>query len=296
MTRHIIVLMVVAVTVSLFAACTITPDTYTLAVAGDRRITLADIQQHPYFRELIDEFVNKMLIADECAAKGIKIPEEKINERLEEMITGSGGRESWETSLAMQNMSEENVRDRIMFQMMFEELLKSKVEVKEEEVRAEFEVNPDYYRRDYARQHDLTVDEQENLTFDEMKEYLIDQFKLTRGYQLAQPTLDELREKAKIDYVYMTPEQRADFEKREALVKKVRQQQEAETSALQVQENGSGEKSAEGAESAPAESAEGGGTDADEKADQEKAPDESAESGQAEEASGEDTAGEASTG
>jgi hypothetical protein len=252
MMRCINIVVIAATLMLLVGACTITPDTYTIATADDHRITLKDIQDSPNFVQVVREAVVKLLVFDAASAQGISVTKEQIDEKVDEMLVSMGGEESLDDWLRSMGMELDDLQEMFRFNLTLVELAKSKIDVTDDEVKAEFEMNPEHYRREYAREFDLTVDEVENLTFEDMKEYLVDQYKIGRAYPMMDTIIKELEATAEIDYLYLSPEEREEM--------KVKQEKErekiipAETAveeqplSVTIEENGSGEEPAPGEE------------------------------------------------
>jgi len=248
MMRCINLVVVAATLMLLVGACTITPDTYTIATVDDHRITLKDLQDEPGFKQMVDNTVMKLLIFDAASAKGISITKEQIDEEIETMREQFGSEEALMEFLEGQGATIEYVREYHKFILTFNELLKSEVDVTDEEAKAEFELNPEFYRGEYARESNLTVDEAENLTFEDLKEFVIDQLKLGRASMQGESTIDELRANADIDYLYLPPEERAEMKakqekEREKVVPSIAEEEEQPLSVT-IEENGSGEEPA----------------------------------------------------
>jgi len=248
MMRCINLVVVAATLMLLVGACTITPDTYTIATVDDHRITLKDLQDEPGFKQMVDNTVMKLLIFDAASAKGISITKEQIDEEIETMREQFGSEEALMEFLEGQGATIEYVREYHKFILTFNELLKSEVDVTDEEAKAEFELNPEFYRGEYARESNLTVDEAENLTFEDLKEFVIDQLKLGRASMQGESTIDELRANADIDYLYLSPEERAEMKakqekEREKVVPSIAEEEEQPLSVT-IEENGSGEEPA----------------------------------------------------
>ncbi len=262
MFRKCLTVTILTAVISLAAACTPTPDTYTIATLNGKAITLKDVQKSPNFKNIVDELIMKQVIEDEAAKQGIKITDAKLAEEFDKMRKGFGSEEEWKNVLDAQGMTEKDVKDQVRSRLIFFELLKSSEKVTDEEAKAEFDANPDYYRNMYAQEKNLTVDEAANLKFEDMKEYLVDQMKLNHAYPKAQTMIEDLKAKANIVYTFMTPEERDKLKKRDADAKKKRD--EAEKGAMPVTppaENGSGDEAADGDKSAGGEGDEAKGDD-----------------------------------
>jgi hypothetical protein len=165
---------------------------------------------------------------------------------VEETMRGAGGEQGIKEYLDSMGMTMQDLREIFRFNLTLVELAKSEVEYTVDEVKAEFELNPDLYRREYSREYDLTVDEVENLTFEDMQEFLVDKYVTSKAYPMMDPLIRELEAEADIDYVYLPPGERAEMkaeaEKEKAKPEPVEKEEPAP--GVTVQEDGSGEEPA----------------------------------------------------
>jgi len=248
MMRCIHIVVVAATLTLLIGGCTITPDTYTIATADDHQITLKDIQDSPNFVQVVREAVVKLLVFDAASAAGVTVAKEQIDEKVDEMRGSMGGEEGLQEWLSSMGMELSDLEEMFEFNLTLIELAKSKVSVTEGEVKAEFELNPEHYRREYAREFDLTVDEAENLSFEDMKDYLVDQYKTGKAYPLMDSIIKELEATAEIDYLYLSPEERAEMkakqEKEREKLEPTEPEVEEEPLGVAIEEDGSGEETA----------------------------------------------------
>lgn len=242
MMRCINIVVIAATLMLLVGACTITPDTYTIATVDDHKITLKDVQDDPGFRQMVDNIILKLLIFDAASAKDISITKEQIDEEIEKMKESFGSDEALMEFLEAQGATMEFVREYHRFILTLNELLKSEVDVTDEEAKAEFELNPEFYRGEYARESNLTVDEAENLTFEDLKEFVIDQLKLGRASMQGESTINELKANANIEYLYLPPEERAKIKMTQEKEKAKPIEVEEPPLSVTIEENGSGEE------------------------------------------------------
>jgi hypothetical protein len=216
-------------------SCTITPDTYVLATAGSTKVTLKDIEDHPNFKMMVEEMVVRKIAAGKAREAGIHVDEAEVKKRMDEIKEQIGPGEAWENYLQMNGMTEEMATEQIRAHLEMLDYLKSKVEVKEEEVKAAFDQNPDFYREQYATENNLTADEADYLTYEDLKDYLIEQYTLNQAYRDFQSFVEKIKEEADIKYLWMSPELRKLLETKPAEVK------EPAGGPVDIQENGSGE-------------------------------------------------------
>jgi len=276
-----------------FVGCTVTPDSYPVAQVNGETVTLQEVESFPGFKSLVDQLIQRKLIMQKAASQSIQVDPARVEEELEKMKQQIGPGPSFQQWLVENNVTEEQVRQQVRISLSFEELLKSEAVVTDKEVKANFEQNPNFFRQLYGRENDLTTEEYEVLTFEELREWLIDYFKRSRGYSQAQDIMDNLMAEANIDYLFMSPEARS------ALKKQQEEQRKEKIAAAQppitIQEDGSGEQPSEAAgeaeepveEAAPeAEEAESTATEEEAPATEEAAPAE----GESTDAAGEETA------
>jgi len=259
------------------ASCTITPDTYILATADGIKVTLSDIEDHPNFKMMVEEMVVRKIAAQKAREAGIHVDEAEVQERMDEIKEQIGPGEAWENYLRMNGMTEEMATEQIRAHLEMLNYLKSKVEVNEDEVKAAFDQNPDFYREQYAQENNLTADEAEYLTYEDLKDYLTEQYVMNQAYRDFPGFIEKIKDEADIKYLWMTPEMRALLETKTPEVQGPEGEEE-------VQEDGSGEELEAPAAEGETETA------AEEPADGEEVADESAQDGA--EAEGEAEAGD----
>lgn len=100
--------------------------------------------------EALDSLIAKKIIELEAKEQNIKVTEAEINKEVEELAGYYGGQDAMTNTLAMYNITLEQVRDDIVVNIKLEKLLKSRIEITDKEVQAYFE----------EHQEDFFVEEQ----------------------------------------------------------------------------------------------------------------------------------------
>lgn len=216
--------------------CAITPESYVLAKVNGQPITLKDVIEHPAFKRIIDQIAQRSIIRQKAAEEGITVDEEKVKEKLDNMIAEIGPGPSWERWKQMQGLTEEDLLEEFRIRYLYEEMLKRRVNVTDEEVKARFDNNPLFYKRAYARENNLTEDEADKLTFEDIKGWLKDYVITTEAYAMGQKVLDELMASADIDYLFLPPEERQRLKQEQLEKRKALEAEKQEKEGVQVEE------------------------------------------------------------
>jgi len=232
-------LIVTAFLIATLGGCTATPDSYPVASVNGEVVTLKEVESFPGFKNLVDELIRRRLIAQQAAKLHVEVDPARVTQELEKMKKQIGPGPSFQQWLVENNVTEEQVREQIAISVMFEELLKREVTITEDEVKANFEQNPKFFRQLYGRENELTTEESDKLSFEDMKDWLMDYFKRSRGYSQAQDMVDDLMKQADIEYLFMSPDKRAALKKQQAEERK--QEVSAGQSPVTIEEDGSKE-------------------------------------------------------
>lgn len=284
----LVAVLAAALVVFISSGCTMTPDTYPIATVNGEVVSLQDLETYPGFKAMVDKLVQQKLIQQRSAKEGVQVDPARLDEELNKMKEQIGPGPSYQQWLVESNITEQQLRQQIGLSLMFEGLLKRQVVVTEEEVKANFEQNPKFLRQMYGQEKHLTSEESENLTYEEMKDWLIEYMKRSRAYSQAQDLMDSLMNEADIDYLFMSPEARAALKKQQQEARK--EAEAAKHAPITITENGSGEKPTEAEGEPEVAPEEGAPAEKTEQATEEKgAP---AEEGEA--ATGEEGAGDGS--
>jgi parvulin-like peptidyl-prolyl isomerase len=96
-----------------------------------------------------EQAIGAKLLIDEATRLDIKVPAERVEKRISDMIEQIGGREVFEQRLAEQKMSEDALRDNIeqgaKVDVLVEQICSEATEPTTEELQAHFEANKEQY-------------------------------------------------------------------------------------------------------------------------------------------------------
>jgi hypothetical protein len=237
----------------------------TITVCGEK-FTLGDIVEHPMFRQSLRQFVTLQQLYAEASKKGITITDEQLNEELnkqKEQITSSG--QSWDEFLKMQGMSEDEVKQMLKTQKMFEALIDTKLDLSDERLKKYWEENKDQILTQHIQANFLPESERQTLTYETCIDTIKESIRQKEGFQFQQELMDELTLNATLDLSgVLSTEQAA------AAIKgilgdeqdKIRERKAAEEKPVggETATPEAGTEAAPGAEGAPAAGAEAGAT------------------------------------
>ena len=97
-----------------------------VALVNNYPISRFELNQLMYKRvgqEALENLVVDKLIVQELAAKGVNVSDEEVNKKIEEIKTQIGSAESFEQALAIQGMTEEQLKGQIKIQLALEKLV-----------------------------------------------------------------------------------------------------------------------------------------------------------------------------
>lgn len=91
--------------------------------------------------EALDNLITKKIIELEADQQNIEVTEADIDKRVEELAEYYGGQDAMTTTLAMYNITLDQVRDDVAVNVKLEKLLKSRIEITDKEVQEYFKAN-----------------------------------------------------------------------------------------------------------------------------------------------------------
>ncbi len=103
-------------------------------------------------QQVLDSLVTEELISQEAENKGVQVTEQEVNAAVDELknsLTGQG--QDLDTLLEQQNVSQQEFRDQIKFQVQLEKLAGSS-EVTEEEINEIYEQQKEMYGEDVTEE------------------------------------------------------------------------------------------------------------------------------------------------
>lgn len=81
-----------------------------------------------------DQLVRETLIKQEAAKKGVTATQSDINTKIKDLEKRFGGKETFESTLAQNNTSIDDLKDQIVIQILVEKLLEDKIKVSAKEI------------------------------------------------------------------------------------------------------------------------------------------------------------------
>jgi len=148
-----------------------------------------EVEQEQLKDQTIESLINQELLKQDVEEKGEKVPEEEIDEQIEEMK--SQGEEQYEALLEQNGLTEETLRDEVAFMLKFEKYAEAEftdIEPTDEEAEELY---------DQLKAQGQGQD-QELPEFEEIKDQIKAQIEQDKTNEQAQERVDELKEKADI--------------------------------------------------------------------------------------------------
>lgn len=110
---------------------------------------------------LLETLIDQKLVEQAAKEANIQVTDKQVQERLDKLIEEMGGKEAFQSTLAMYGISEDVLRQDVRTQLMLEQLLGDRIEVTEEEIQAYFESNKEMWgeQEQIRARHILVEDE-----------------------------------------------------------------------------------------------------------------------------------------
>src|SRR5690625_6648270 len=86
-----------------------------------------EVEQEQLKDQTIESLINQELLKQDVEEKGEKVPEEEIDEQIEEMK--SQGEEQYEALLEQNGLTEETLRDEVAFMLKFEKYAEAEFKI-----------------------------------------------------------------------------------------------------------------------------------------------------------------------
>jgi hypothetical protein len=170
-----------------------------IVVCGES-FTLGDLLEHPMFRQSFKQFITLQQLYAEASKAGINVTDEELTKEVDkqkEQITSSG--QSWEEFLKMQGMTEDEVKQMVKTQKLFEKLLDNKLNLTEENMRKYFDENKEQVLTAHIQSNFLPESERPNLKYEDCIDAIKEGIRSRDGYQYQQELMDELTLNATLD-------------------------------------------------------------------------------------------------
>lgn len=107
------------------------------------RVTLYNLLEQRYGSEVEEQILVEALIEGESTKKGIKITEDDINQEISKTEQQVGGKETLQSLLAQQQISEDDFKKQLRLQLLVRKLFGENVIISDEEIKSYVEENKD---------------------------------------------------------------------------------------------------------------------------------------------------------
>lgn len=172
--------------VTISAGCAQTKSETVATVNGEKitRDELADRLIKQSGKEVLDQMITEKLINQEAKKKGINITEAEINKKIEEVKKQFPDEKTFQSQLAANNLTLDNLKEQIKLQLIIEKALKGKVKVTDKEIKSYYEENKNTFFK--------------GKKFEEVKDQIKEELEYqTLSFQV-QSWVEGLKKKAKI--------------------------------------------------------------------------------------------------
>ncbi|MDY0097537.1 MAG: SurA N-terminal domain-containing protein [Candidatus Dojkabacteria bacterium] len=115
---------------------------YSVAVVNGVRISKGEYHEKLeklYGQSTAKQLIDEEIIRQEAQKADVKVEEEEVQIRLDEIISSIGGQESYEAALVANNLTEEELRDQIELDLILKNILEPSIEYTDDDVKAFFD-------------------------------------------------------------------------------------------------------------------------------------------------------------
>lgn len=172
--------------VTISAGCAQTKSETVATVNGEKitRDELADRLIKQSGKEVLDQMITEKLINQEAKKKGINITEAEINKKIEEVKKQFPDEKTFQSQLAANNLTLDNLKEQIKLQLIIEKALKGKVKVTDKEIKSYYEENKNTFFK--------------GKKFEEVKDQIKEELEYQALSFQVQSWVESLKKKAKI--------------------------------------------------------------------------------------------------
>lgn len=115
---------------------------YSVAVVNGVRITKSEYHEKLeklYGQSTAKQLIDEEIIRQEAQKADVKVEDEEVQTRLDDIISSIGGQESYEAALVANNLTEEELRDQIELDLILKNILEPSIEYTDDDVKAFFD-------------------------------------------------------------------------------------------------------------------------------------------------------------
>lgn len=192
------------------AASCVSPNSLVVADVNGQKFYYGELTKRHEFDLTVDNVITQLLIRQAAEKQGIKVLPDEIKAKLDPYKNSFGKNEDWVKYLHGNGLTEEDIIDQIKLSVMWEKLLTKQVKITDEEVKKEFDSNPDMWKNicGSEKKPALTTDQIKSLTLNDIKDTMRDKLAQRKASSLSGDFIADLKDKAKIDKLYLSPQQK----------------------------------------------------------------------------------------
>lgn len=142
---------------------------YSVAVVDGVRISKSKYHQRlekQYGPSIAQQLIDEQLIKNEAKKAGVEASDQEVQVKLEEIIENVGGDEAYQQALLANNITEQELKDQILLDILATKILEPQLEYTEDDVKAFFE----QYSASIYPNETAALEEGEKLDFEQFKE------------------------------------------------------------------------------------------------------------------------------
>ncbi|NLB52761.1 MAG: foldase [Syntrophomonadaceae bacterium] len=163
--KYLVILVIVAVVAAAGIYAATRPDDEIVARVNGEPISkseLYDSMVKQNGQAALDILISKKIIEMEANKQNIQVTEEDLDKELDDLAVYYGGRDVFEQSLSMYNLTLEDVREDLTVQVKLEKLMKERITVSDKEIEEYFNENKEMYAQgEQVKASHILVDSEE---------------------------------------------------------------------------------------------------------------------------------------
>lgn len=163
--KYLAILVIVAVVAAAGIYAATRPDNEIVARVNGEPISkneLYDSMVKQNGQAALDVLISKKIIDMEASKQNIKVTDEDLEKELDELAEYYGGRDVFEQSLSMYNLTLKDVKEDLTVQVKLEKLMKERITITDEEIEEYFNENKEMYaQEEQVKASHILVDSEE---------------------------------------------------------------------------------------------------------------------------------------
>jgi methanogenic corrinoid protein MtbC1 len=178
-----------------------------------RPVTAEEIIKSSHTRKALREFVFYEAMHATASKRGITLDEKDVDKRVEDTkqrIAMSGT--SYEEQLKQMGNTEEELREMMREELLFEEIAKDIVEVTDKDIETAWETDKDQIVSSYLQENHLPDAERVNVTLDKARASIKEQLQTVKMQGSQDLVVAEIIKDAELDILVLTGAEKENFE------------------------------------------------------------------------------------